>query len=237
MTIAIALMIMLNSNELRKSYVVEADKERLNVILAPLKSDIDHLQEELFRNNNVALIDNNGLFQKIYDNGNQYHFDKVILYLKCFYGKEIEFDQITGIEDIRHCYKIIVDHQTKTKNTVFTQEFCWIIARMFLNGNITSYQPGDFTQSDTLIDDNERLIKSFEKARDTYPIRKKMIQEASGDIYIAGTTLKDAFSASNSNKDISSIQDLIQNKNTRNIYILSSTTNTWGLIRNPQVKR
>ena len=99
MTIAIALMIMLNSNELRKSYVAEADKERLNVILAPLKSDIDHLQEELFRNNNVALIDNNGLFQKIYDNGNQYHFDKVILYLKCFYGKEIEFDDIDELKE------------------------------------------------------------------------------------------------------------------------------------------
>lgn len=88
-----------------------------------------------------------------------------------------------------------------------------------MNGNSTSYQSGEFTQSDTLIDDNERLVKSFEKARDTYPIRKKMIQEASGDVYIAGTTLKDAFSTSNSNKDISIIQDLIQNKNIKNIYI------------------
>lgn len=219
MPIAIALMIMLNSNELRKSYVSETNKERLNVILAPLKSAIGHLQEDLFRNNNISLIETDELFQEIYNNREQYHFDKVILYLKRFYGKEIDFTQINSFEDIRHCYRIIVNHQTQTKNTVFTPEFCWTIAQIFLNGDNATYQAEVGVESDTLSDAEEMFIKSYEKARDTYPIRKEMIQMASGDVYIAGTTLKDAFSTSNSNKNISIIHDLIQNKNIRNIYI------------------
>jgi len=219
MPIAIALMIMLNSDELRKSYVAEVNRERLNVILAPLKSDIDHLQEDLFRNNNVALIEKDELFQEIYDNREQYHFDQVILYLKYFYEEEVDFAQINSFEDIRHCYEIIVNHQTKTKNTVFTQEFCWRIASLFLNGNSVAYQAEALVESGTPNDANEKFIKSYEKARDTYPIRKEMIRSAIGDVYIVGTTLKDAFSTSNSNKNISIIQDLIQNNKIRNIYI------------------
>ena len=212
MPIAIALMILIGSKELRKSYILETDKEKLNIILAPLKSEIGHLQEDLFRNNNVTLIEKDEIFQKIYDNRGQYHFDKMIQYLKYFYNSEITFSQINSLEDIYNCYKVIVDHQTKTPNTVFTPEFCWTIASMFLNGNVTSNQA-------VLIDNNEMLIKTYEKSRDTYPIRKEMVQKANGDVYIAGTTLKDAFSTSNSNKNISIIHDLIQNKNINNIYI------------------
>ncbi len=219
MPIAIALMIMLNSKELRKSYVPDANKELLNAILAPLKSDIDHLQEDLFRNNNITLIETDKLFQEIYNNREQYHFDKVILYLKRFYGEEIDFAQINSFEDIRHCYRIIVNHQTQTKNTVFTTEFCWTIAQIFLNGDSATSQDEGVIESDTLSDTDEMFIRSYEDARDTYPIRKEMIQLASGDVYIAGTTLKDAFSTSNSNKNISIIHDLIQNENIRNIYI------------------
>ena len=225
MPIAIALMILLGSKELRKSYILETDKEKLNIILAPLKSEIGHLQEDLFRNNNVTLIGKDEIFQEIYDNREQYHFDKMIQYLKYFYSSEITFSQINSLEDIRNCYRVIVDHQTKTPNTVFTPGFCWTIASMFLNGNITSNQ----AEPNILIDDNEILIKSYENANDTYPIRKEMIQNASGDVYIAGTTLKDAFSTSNSNKNISIIQDLIQNKNIKNIYIFALNYKYMGI--------
>ncbi|MCM1228066.1 MAG: hypothetical protein NC320_11710 [Clostridium sp.] len=65
----------------------------------------------------------------------------------------------------------------------------------------------------------ERHILSYEDVRDTYPIRKEMINSSGGDVYIAGTTLKDALSTSNSNRNISIIQDLIQNGNIQKIYV------------------
>ena len=46
-----------------------------------------------------------------------------------------------------------------------------------------------------------------------------MVKNARGSVYIAGTTLKDAFSTSNANRDSAIIQDLFQNDQIKNIYI------------------
>lgn len=220
MPIAIALMILLGNEELRKSYVAEDYKDRLSMILAPLKSDINHLQEDIFRNNNIDLINDDNNYKIIYDNREQYHFDMLIAYLHFFYKDDLSITQINSFEDIKHCYQVIEKHQTKTANTRFSPEFCWKIASFFLN---------EYSASTSSDDAYERLIKSYEAARDTYPIRKEIVKKASGDVYITGTTLKDAFSTSISNRNISIIQDLIQNKGIENIYIFVLNYKYMGL--------
>ncbi|MDE5736932.1 MAG: hypothetical protein K2H93_01045 [Oscillospiraceae bacterium] len=210
MPVAIALMILLGSKELRKTYVASECKERLAMVLEPLVSEIDHLPEDIFRNNNIHLTDNDDVYKEFYENREQYHFDNLIAYLHFFYTDDISFSQINGFEDIKRCYQVIETHQTKTANTRFTPDFCWKIASFFLN---------EYSEPHNSDDVYERRVSSYEDVRDTYPIRKEMVKSSSGDVYIAGTTLKDAFSTSNSNKNISIIHDLIQNDKIKKIYI------------------
>lgn len=210
MPIAIALMILLGNEELRKNHVTADCKERLSMILDPLNSKLGHLPEDIFRNNDIELKENDESYKSLYESRKQYHFDKLIAYLQFFYSDDNCPSQIDKYEDVKRCYQIIVNHQTQTPNTKFNSNFCWKIASFFLYRYSASANPDDMY---------ERLVKSYQNAKDTYPIRKKMIQKASGDVYITGTTLKDAFSTSNSNKNISIIQDLIQNPQIKNIYI------------------
>ncbi|MCM1228065.1 MAG: hypothetical protein NC320_11705 [Clostridium sp.] len=131
MPIAIALMIILGNKELRKNYINVECKERLSMVLEPLVSDIDRLSEDIFRNNNIHLVSKDDVYQKLYENRKQYHFDNLIAYLRFFYTNEISFSQINGYEDIKRCYQVIEKHQTKTANTRFTSDFCWKIASFF----------------------------------------------------------------------------------------------------------
>ncbi len=170
MPIAIALMILLGSRELRKNRVALEYKERLSMVLAPLVSDIDHLSEDIFRNNNIDLIDNDDIYKRFYENREQYHFDNLIAYLHFFYMDDISFSQINNFEDIKCCYQVIKKHQTKTTNTKFTPDFCWKIACFFLNKHF---------ELDNSDDVYECRILSYKDATDTYPIRKEMLKSSS----------------------------------------------------------
>lgn len=210
MPVALPLMILLGDNDLRKKSGTSEHRNKVKLLLDPLNSKYDHLSEDLFRNSDITLLTDDKYYRSIYDTKNNYYFDKLIEYFRFFYGDEFGIYHIESVEDVKQCYKMMIAHQTKTKNKSFSQEFCWKIASLFLNS--------DYSNINIL---HEHIIRSYEDPKDTYALRKEMIQKATGDVYIAGTTLKDAFSTASSNKETSIIQELIQNSNINNIYIFA----------------
>lgn len=210
MPIAVALMILIGDKELRKTRIAPEYKERLYLILEPLESELNHLTEDIFRNNNIHLKDDDDIYKRIYENRGHLNFANLIEYLRAFYEDDMTISHINSYNDVKSCYQLIEKHQTQTANTTFSPDFCWEIARIFLNGySALSNSKEEFV----------KYIKSYEDAKDTYPIRKQMVKNARGSVYIAGTTLKDAFSTSNANRDSAIIQDLFQNDQIKNIYI------------------
>ena len=216
MPIAIAIMILFGCGELRDTKLSSGDKNKLNLLLAPFwnpqnpEKSKKYVKENLFRNNLISQKGTDDTYKAIFDHIGQYHFDKLIDYLHYFYEKEECPLEIVDFTDIKKCYNIITKHQTKTPNTRFDHEYCWAIASFFLFNFAASNNPSD---------EYDKLIKSYVVAEDTDPIRKEMIRRTSGDVYITGTTLKDAFSISYKNKINSIILDLIQNPDIDNIYI------------------
>lgn len=216
MPIAIAIMILLGCGELRDTKLLPEDKEKLNLLLAPFWNTKDltkskkYVKENLYRNNLISQKGADDTYKAIFEHIGQYNFDKLIDYLLYFYKEEDCPSKIVEFTDVKKCYTIITKHQTKTPNTKFDYGYCWAIARFFLYNFASSNNPSD---------EYDKLIKSFVVAEDTYPIRKEMIRRTSGDVYITGTTLKDAFSISYKNKINSIILDLIQNPDIDNIYI------------------
>ncbi len=183
MPVALPLMILLGDNDLRKKSGTSEHRNKVKLLLDPLNSKYDHLSEDLFRNSDITLLTDDKYYRSIYDTKNNYYFDKLIEYFRFFYGDEFGIYHIESVEDVKQCYKMMIAHQTKTKNKSFSQEFCWKIASLFLNS--------DYSNINIL---HEHIIRSYEDPKDTYALRKEMIQKATGDVYIAGTTLKDAFS-------------------------------------------
>lgn len=210
MPVALPLMILLGDKEIKKKSGTLEHRNKVKLLLAPLDSPIGHLSQDLFRNSEITLLTDEEYFQNIYDTKNSFYFDKLIEYFRYFYGDEFSIYHIEGVEDVKECYQMMIAHQTKTKNKSFSQDFCWKIASLFLNS--------DYSNINIL---HEHIIRSYEDPKDTYALRKEMIQKAAGDVYIAGTTLRDAFSTASSNKETSIIQELIQNSNINNIYIFA----------------
>lgn len=210
MPVALPLMILLGDKEIKKKSGTLEHRNKVKLLLAPLDSPIGHLSQDLFRNSEITLLTDEEYFQNIYDTKNSFYFDKLIEYFRYFYGDEFSIYHIESVEDVKECYQTMIAHQTKTKNKSFSLDFCWKIASLFLNS--------DYSNINIL---HEHIIRSYEDPKDTYALRKEMIQKATGDVYIAGTTLKDAFSTASSNKETSIIQELIQNSNINNIFIFA----------------
>ena len=210
MPIAIALMILLDNCELRQKTYTADKREWIKLITSPFEQyQSSRLYENLFRNNTVTLINKNKaeVYEKIYEHREQYHFDALIEYLAFFFPSDMNVTQINNWQNIESCYTVFTEHQTKTPNTKFSTDFCWKIASVFLKKHLKNN------------DACERNIVTYTTADETYMLRKEIIKQSSGSVYIAGTTLKDAFSIADSNREISIIWDLMQNEKIDHIYI------------------
>ena len=100
MPIAVALMILIGDKELRKTRIAPEYKERLYLILEPLESELNHLTEDIFRNNNIHLKDDDEIYKRIYENRGHLNFANLIEYLRAFYEDDMTISHINGKHDV-----------------------------------------------------------------------------------------------------------------------------------------
>ena len=137
------------------------------------------------------------LYERIFEQKNRFNFDCLAEFISYYYSCELL--SIETMDDIRDCYRILVQNAAESTGKGFTYEFCWKTASMFLNKKAEAY--------------------AFSDKRQFYLKRREMIRNASGTIRISGTTLKHAFSTSAELIDDSIIYDIFGNKNITDVYV------------------
>lgn len=144
-----------------------------------------HAEEKIFRSSLVYepldLSAEHG--KKLYEeilNCTDYDFNALIRYLK-FLDSSFDLNEVTSINDIHKCLSKM--WSLKSENLELTKEQSWTIAQAFIH----SADPSGF-----LFDEEEKM----------HIFRKQMVEATKGKLYIAGPTLKDAFTR---NSDTASI--------------------------------
>lgn len=207
MPLAVPFMILLNSQDLKMSDV------RLKRLISPIyncnafnsenKNVFNNVSEQLFNNtgNIVGYYECDELYQEILNTIKDYNFSALLKYFAYYYNCDLE--KIISIDDLKKCYKIMVDYRTNIKAISYTKDFCWKIAKLFL------------PQID--------CVQNFNSLNKLYLKRKEMVKDSIDTIYIAGTTLKEAFSTALEHKEASIIYELFNNPNikTINIFLLN----------------
>lgn len=200
--LAVYLMTLLGSNDLIGNGKNGDDIKKL---VAPFYGDTisNNMSEELYNNTgSVSLHKEDKFFTPIFDNLKRYNFSALLKLFSHFFEIE-DLQTVDDMDALRYCYEIMLKNRTDTKATKFDSDYCWKIAQMFLQ---------KFTG-----------VECLDSVEESYPLRRDMIRKAKGTLYIAGTTLKDAFSVSNDHKKASIIDDIFSNSEIKvvNIYLLN----------------
>lgn len=177
-----------------------------------------HISEEIYKNStdrgSLRFCDDDAAecYSDIFERKDEFNFKELSRYFNYFYSCTTK-ESPKSWEDVRECYKIMFEYRIKNKGTEYDKEFCWKIASMFLENHDTETAESD------LHTESFKTVRTM-TLEDSYVQRREMIRNASGTVYICGTTLKDAFSASS---DCSIINDLFGNDeiNTINIFLLN----------------
>ncbi len=202
MPLAIYLMVLLGSNDLAGN---GKNGDHVKALVKPFYGNMisNNMSEELYNKNGSVLYREDDIFYKsVMEHLSEYNFPALLKLFSHFWDID-DLKAVTSIEDVKHCYRIMVEHRTDTPATKFDNDYCWKIARMFL-------QKGNG-------------VESLNTVQESYTLRRDMIRKAKGKLYLAGTTLKDAFSISRDHEDASIINDILTNReiNTVNIYLLN----------------
>lgn len=200
--LAVYLMVLLGSNDLMGN---GKNGEYIKQLVAPFygRTISNNMSEELYNNNgSIRYYEDEQFYKPIINNLDKYNFPALLKLFSHFWEID-DIQTVSSIDDVRWCYKMMINHRTETPATKFENEYCWKIAQMFLQKFIG--------------------VESLDTIEESYVIRKNMIRKAKGTLYLAGTTLKDAFSISRDHENASIISDIFSNTeiNVVNIYLLN----------------
>lgn len=223
MPIAVPFMILLNSEN-----VVFSD-ERVKLLAYPLYYDkVEQPNAELTKNFSDEIYSNTGktagkaqnnvkikyrpdvtdMYEEILTMSSEedynYDFSALLSYFSHFYGIDT-LKTVKTADDVRECYRIILENRSDVSGVKFDRNYCWGIARLF-------------------IDDGNKISTFKENEMNKiYAYREEMVNNAKGTVYLAGTTLKDALSIAEDQNGMSLIKPLFENKDIKciNIFILN----------------
>lgn len=136
-------------------------------------------------------------YQRIFENRHRFNFACLVEFMNHYYSCDMQ--KIESMDDIRDCYRIMVENAAPATGKDFTYEFCWKTAGLFLDKKAETY--------------------AFSDKRQFYLKRREMIKNASGIIRMSGTTLKHAFSTSAELRDDSVIYEIFGNANITDVYV------------------
>ncbi|MDE5758363.1 MAG: hypothetical protein K2H85_07085, partial [Allobaculum sp.] len=206
MPLAVFLMVLIGSNDLSGS---GKNGEYIKELIAPFygNESKNYMSDELYSNNGsysgkITYREDLTLYEPIVAHLHNYNFLGLLKLFSHFWSID-DIRTVTNTETVKQCYAIMLKYRTQTANTKFDSEYCWKIAQMFLKEFVS--------------------VESLDTVEQSYIFRKEMIRKASGTLYLAGTTLKDALSISRDHANASIINDIFSNTNIAvvNIYLMN----------------